>query len=116
VESIEVGFSDREVRVGAIVIPLTRHDVLPSRFLIEGRDVHGTWTTLAQYNARARDQLIRDLIASPGRARLVFETPAAVLTAVRLRTDHRSQSFDGWRLSEIELFGPAAPTRERDRN
>ncbi|MEO5763298.1 MAG: hypothetical protein ABIR28_13415, partial [Vicinamibacteria bacterium] len=107
-EFIEIGFRGASVKVSGVALPLTRHQTLPSSFVIEGRSVDGSWEELSAYDGAHRRQLIDTLLASPGFARLgfAFDGPKTV-QAIRLRATAFAESFDGWRLSEIEILAPA---------
>jgi hypothetical protein len=106
-ESIEIGFAGQSPRVEGIAIPLTRREILPTRFDVEIRDAAGQWTRLAAYGPRERDGLVRDLMASPGRATLVLKGETQLATAIRLVASPGARSFDGWRLAEIAVLTDA---------
>jgi hypothetical protein len=103
-EFIRIVFSDRAVVVSGLVLPLTRKEVLPSDFAVDGRDDRGQWRELSRYRPAHRLQLVEGLLASPGRASVGFDLGSASLTGVRLRALPGARSFDGWRLSEIEIW------------
>ncbi|MEO8358460.1 MAG: hypothetical protein ABI672_00395 [Vicinamibacteria bacterium] len=107
-EFIEIGFHGASVMVSGVTLPLTRLQALPSSFVIEGRNVDGSWEELSAYDAAHRRQLIDTLMVSPGFARLgfAFAEPKTV-QAIRLRATPGAESFDGWCLSEIEILAPA---------
>ncbi len=95
-ESIEIGFGGESVRMAALSLPLTRREVLPTRFEAEARDVEGHWSRFASYGPRQRDELVRDLMLSPGKVTLTLEGGGRVVTAIRLVASAGARSFDGW--------------------
>jgi len=102
-EFLQVNFRGEAVRVQGLVLPLTRKDCLPSDFIVEGRDTTGVWTEVARYLPGHRLQLIESLLKSPGRAELGFDLGGLALTGIRLRAAPGATSFDGWRVSELEV-------------
>jgi hypothetical protein len=101
---MEIGFGDESVPIAAVAIPLTRREILPTRFHVETRDAHGAWTQFASYGPAKRDELVADLIRTPGRAVLTLDGEEVSATAVRLVADPGARSFDGWRLGEVEVL------------
>jgi len=106
-ESLEIGFAGESVRVAAVALPLTRRDILPSKFRVETRDAQGEWSPFAAYGAAERDQLVAGLMRSPGRAVLTLRGEEVASTGLRLVADPRARSFDGWRLGEVEVLARA---------
>jgi len=107
-EFIQVGFGGETVRFAGIALPLTRRDILPTRFEVEARDAEGRWEKVAEYGAAERDLLVRDLMRSPGRVTLVLNTEERLATGIRLVASPSARSFDGWRLSQIEVLSTRA--------
>lgn len=102
-EFLQVNFRGEAVRVQGVVLPLTRKDCLPSDFIVEGRDTAGTWNEVARYLPGHRLQLIESLLKSPGGAELGFDLGGRPLTGIRLRAAPGATSFDGWRVSELQV-------------
>ncbi len=106
-ESFEIGFGSEAVAVAAIAIPLTRRDILPTRFLLETRNREGAWSPFASFGPAEQRALVRDLMRSPGQVVLTLDGEDRVVTGVRLIASPGARSFDGWRVGEIEvLVGP----------
>jgi len=107
-ESIEIGFGGETIHVAALALPLTRKEFLPTRFRVETRDGEGEWHPFSSYGPAERDQLVADLLRTPGRAVLTLTGDEVAATAIRLVASPGARSFDGWRLSEIEVLAPAS--------
>lgn len=103
-ESLEIGFAGESVRVAAVALPLTRREILPSKFRVETRDAQGEWSSFAAYGAPERDQLVAGLLRSPGRTVLTLMGEEVAATGLRLVADPRARSFEGWRLGEVEVL------------
>lgn len=103
-ESIEIGFGAETVPVAAVAMTLTRRDFLPTRFLVETRDAEGRWRPFASFGPAERDQLVRDLMRTPGQAVLRLGGDGRGATGIRLVASPGARSFDGWRVGEIEIL------------
>ena len=103
-EYFEIGFGGDTVRLSAVALPMTRRDILPTRFEVETRDQEGRWSPFASYGPTKRDELVRDLMESPGRAVVTLEGEEVSATGLRLVAGARARSFDGWRLGEVEVL------------
>jgi hypothetical protein len=110
-EFLQVNFRGKTVRVEGVVLPLTRKDCLPSDFMVEGRDAAGIWREVARYVPGHRLQLVESLLKSPGRAEIGFDLGGLELTGIRLRAAPDATSFDGWRMSELEIRTRTPPSR-----
>jgi hypothetical protein len=102
-ESFEIGFGDETVLVSALALPLTRREILPTTFAVETRDTEGRWSSFATFGPNERDELIADLVTSPGKVVLTLPGTPIEATGVRLVAGPKARSFDGWRLSEAEV-------------
>lgn len=107
-ESMEIGFGGETVQVAALTLPLTRREILPTKFRVEVRDTAGSWSPFASYGPAERDRLVQALVRTPGRAGLTLEGREVPGTAIRLVADTGARSFDGWRLAEVEVLVRAA--------
>ena len=103
-ESFEIGFGGESVRVAAVALPLTRREILPTKFRVETRDAEGRWRHFSSYGPAERDRLVDDLLRTPGRAVLTLEGEEVAATGIRLVADRGARSFDGWRLGEVEVL------------
>ena len=103
-ESMEIGFGGESVRLAAVALPLTRREILPSVFRVETRNAQGEWGSFSSYGPAERDQLVADLIRSPGRAVLTLQGEEVASTGIRLVAADTARSFDGWRLGEVEVL------------
>ena len=106
-ESMEIGFGGEDVRIAAVAFPLTRREILPTKFRVEVRDTTGDWSPFAVYGSKERDRLVLDLMRTPGRAVLTLEGEEVVGTGIRLVAEAGARSFDGWRLGEVEVLSRA---------
>jgi hypothetical protein len=103
-ESFEIGFGGESVRVAAVALPLTRREILPTRFRVQTRDAEGRWRDFSTYGPVERDRLVEDLMRTPGRAVLTLEGEEVGATGIRLVADRGARSFDGWRLGEVDVL------------
>jgi len=103
-ESMQIGFGGETVSVAAVAFPLTRREILPTRFRVEVRDAEGSWRLFASYGPAERDQVVEDLMRTPGRVVLTLQGAEVLGTGIRLVADDRARSFDGWRLGEVEVL------------
>jgi hypothetical protein len=106
-EFIQINFRE-PVLVSGIRLPLTRKEYLPTDFAIDGRIPGGEWAEITRYRPLHRLQLVEALMKSPGRAAATFDLGPTLLTGVRLRALAGATSFEGWRLSEVEVLTPDA--------
>jgi hypothetical protein len=104
-ESIEILFP-RPTTVVGVVLPLLWDTVLPTRFVVEGRDPDGHYGPLARYGRATTLQLLERLLNRPRDAALGFAFPERSLTGVRIAVEPGGTSFDGWSLPEIEVRVP----------
>jgi hypothetical protein len=104
-ESIEVLFP-RLVTVSGVVLPLRWDSVLPTRFVVEGRDAGGRYSPLAHFGRAMTLQLLEQLLTRPRDAAVGFAFPERSVTGIRLAVEPGGTSFDGWSLPELELRVP----------
>lgn len=101
---MEIGFGEESIQVAAVALPLTRREILPNEFRVETRDAQGRWSYFSSYGSVERDQLVDDLIRTPGRAVLTLNGEEVAATGIRLVAAPGALSFDGWRLGEVEVL------------
>ena len=106
-EWMQIGFGEEAVPVAAVALPLTRREILPTRFRVDVRDAEGNWSPFAIYGPAERDQLVEDLMRTPGRVVLTLLGEEVQATGIRLVADAGARSFDGWRLGEVEVLARA---------
>lgn len=92
-------------RVNGIVLPLDRRSAFPLPFRLAGLTERG-WTELARLDDAHVLQLVDQLLVDPGHARLGFDLGGRPLQGVRLMVGEGATSFDGWWLSEVEVWVP----------
>ena len=103
-ESFEIGFGGEDVALAAVAMPLTRRDILPTRFVVETRDRDGNWSPFASFGPAEQRALVFDLMRSPGRVVLTLRGENRRATGLRLVAGPGARSFDGWRLGEVEVL------------
>lgn len=103
-EFFEVTFGGRALRLAALVLPLDRRSAFPTRFRVAGRAADGSWFELARLDDAHILQLVDQLLAHPGHARLGFEVDEQELTGVSLLVAEGAHSYEGWRLGEVEVW------------
>lgn len=104
-ESVEVLFP-RPTTIVGVVLPLRWDTVLPTRFVVEGRDLAGRYAPLARYGRATTLQLLEQLLTRPRDAAVGFAFPEHSVTGLRLAVEPGGTSFDGWSLPEIEVRVP----------
>jgi hypothetical protein len=104
-ESIELLFP-RPVTALGVVLPLRWDTVLPTRFVVEGRDADGRYSPLAHFGRAMTFQLLEQLLSRPRDAAVGFAFPERLVSGLRLSVEPGGTSFDGWSLPEIEVRVP----------
>jgi hypothetical protein len=113
-EFCEVTF-EAPVAVSGVVLRLRQDSAFPSRFKLAGRMPGGEWVPLAWYDAPHFMQLLGHLLEDPRTPALGFALDGRVLSGVRLMVEPGGESFLGWSLPEMEVWGPEASPKEPPR-
>ena len=103
-EFFEVTFP-APLRVAGLVVPLDRRSAFPLPFRVAGLTDQG-WVELARFDQPHVLQVVDQLLRDPGRARLGFDLGGRSVQGIRLMVGEGATSFDGWWLSEVEVWVP----------
>lgn len=97
---------DRPMTVSGVILRLQRESVLPTRFVVSGRDPGFRWAALARWDDAHVLQLLDRLLEDPRQGAVGFDLGGRELTGLEVRVEEGGESFDGWSIPELEVWTP----------